>query len=299
MAAGLGSRYGGGGTKQVDPVGAHDQAILDYTLYDAWKVGFEKAVFVISSKMAETFPEKMRQKAGGKLELGFAVQRVDDLPDGFALPDGRVKPWGTGHAIRSCRGLLDAPFAVLNADDLYGREAIRTIYGYLVGMKEGQAGQYAMIGYRLGNTLSESGHVARGICEVDDNGSLRKIRERTHIISTVDGPMYTEDKSTYYRVEPDTPVSMNLWGFGADFMETLEREFPVFLKETSESEILSREFLLPNIVGAQLQKGTVTVRVLPCSERWYGVTYSSDKATVVEAVGRMTKEGIYPESLWD
>jgi len=296
MAAGLGSRYGG--LKQVQPVGAYGQAIMDYSLYDAKRAGFEEAIFVISSAMAKDFPADLQERIGKHFPVRCAVQELTDLPCGYAVPEGREKPWGTGHAVLACRGMIDAPFAAINADDFYGFNGFRAVYDFLTTERSGSKRQYAMVGYELQKTLSESGYVARGICQTDARGYLVEIRERTHIISTQEGALYTEDGQGYHKLPEDAVASMNLWGFTQDFMGELESRFTGFLDRAMEENPLKAEYFLPEVVGAMLREGLADVSVLPCAERWYGVTYRTELPAVQEAVRQMTEEGKYPERLW-
>lgn len=294
MAAGMGSRYGG--LKQLDPVGPNGQAIMDYSLYDAMRAGFTRAVFVISEAMEADFPEAIRARVKGALDVRCAVQRVGDIPAPYALPQGRVKPWGTGHAVLSCRGMVDAPFAVINADDYYGPSGFQAVYDFL-RRTEG-TGQYAMVGYELMKTLSKTGHVARGICEVSENGQLVEIRERTHIIDSSDGALFTEDEQCYRRLPRDAVASMNLWGFTPDFLQALQDGFADFLEDALQHNPEKGEYFLPEVVGRLLRQGRAQVDVLPCSERWYGVTYREDKPVVETAIQQMTEAEMYPARLW-
>ena len=296
MAAGLGSRYGG--LKQVQPVGAYGQAIMDYSLYDAKRAGFEEAIFVISSAMAKDFPADLEERIGKHFPVRCAVQELTNLPCGYAVPEGREKPWGTGHAVLACRGMIDAPFAAINADDFYGFNGFRAVYDFLTTERSGSKRQYAMVGYELQKTLSESGYVARGICQTDARGYLVEIHERTHIISTQEGALYTEDGQSYHKLPEDAVASMNLWGFTQDFMGELESRFTGFLDRAMEGNPLKAEYFLPEVVGAMLREGLADVSVLPCAERWYGVTYRTELPAVQEAVRQMTEEGKYPERLW-
>ncbi len=296
MAAGLGSRFGG--LKQVQAVGPHDQRLMDYALYDAKRAGFEDVIFIISRQMEETFPVDFAARFKGHLNVRYAVQEIDDLPQGFSVPEGRVKPWGTGHAVRACRGLLSSPFAAINADDYYGRTSFQKIYDFLVNAQPEQPPRYAMVGFELYNTLSESGYVARGICKTDFSGNLVEIKERTHIVSTQEGALYTEDGRVYTRLPEDSIASMNLWGFTLDFMEELDQRFAAFLDQTLRKNPLKGEYFLPEVVGSMLREHKAEVSVLPCSEKWYGVTYKEDMPVVAEAIRRMTESGIYPEKLW-
>lgn len=294
MAAGMGSRYGG--LKQLDPVGEHGQALMDYLLFDACRAGFEQAVFIISGKMADDgFEAAIRKRVGERMEIRCAVQRLEDLPAGFTVPAERIKPWGTAHAIRACRGMFDAPFAAVNADDYYGPSGMKAIYDFLsaAGPRE-----YCMVGYELLKTLSENGRVARGICRVDERGNLLDVTERTHIISTCDGALFTEDGKHYERLPDQTLVSLNLWGFTPDFFQELETAFGRFLREVMPSNPVKAEFFLPWVVGGMLERGEASARVLPCQEHWFGVTYHEDKPAVVAAIRQKTEEGLYPEKLW-
>ena len=294
MAAGMGSRYGG--LKQLDPVGSNGQALMDYSLYDAHRAGFDEAVFIISPKMAEDgFERDIRRRVGNALEIRCAVQRLDDLPAGFAVPEGRVKPWGTAHAVRSCREMVDAPFAAVNADDYYGPGGMKEIFDFL---SHAQSGEYCMVGYELLNTLSENGSVARGVCEVDETHRLLSVTERTHIISTCDGALFTEDGAHYERLPDDTLVSLNLWGFTPDIFPAMEDGFIRFLREAAPKNPLKAEYYLPTVVAESLAAGRATAQVLPCRERWFGVTHRQDKPAVVEAIRQKTAEGVYPDRLW-
>ncbi len=296
MAAGLGSRYGG--PKQIQAVGEYGQALMDYALYDAKRAGFEDAVFIISKAMEEDFPQAIQARVGNHLRIRCAVQDLSDIPEGYELPAGRVKPWGTGHAVRACRATMDAPFAAINADDYYGPSSFQAIYDFLTGPEAAQGGHYAMVGYELSKTLSESGYVARGICKTDHSGHLLEVKERTHIISTHEGALYTENGQTYYRLPDDAIASMNMWGFTLDFMQELDTRFTAFLDVALKSKPLKGEFFLPEVVGAMLREKKAEVSVLPCSEKWYGVTYKEDLPIVVDAIRQMTEAGVYPAKLW-
>ena len=295
MAAGMGSRYGG--LKQIRPVGRYGQAIMDYSLYDARRAGFEEVVFIISPAMERDFLADIRERVGSDVGIRCAVQGLGDVPAGYAVPPGREKPWGTGHAVLASRGLIDGPFAAINADDFYGPSAFAAVYDFLTEATPSDRREYAMVGYDLPKTLSESGYVARGICKMDHHRKLVEIHERTHIISTCDGALYTEDGQLYHRLPDDAVASMNLWGFTKDFMGELECRFKCFLDDAATKNPLKAEYFLPEVVGAMLRENAVEVRVLPCAERWYGVTYREDVPAVTRAIERMTKEGMYPERL--
>lgn len=296
MAAGMGSRFGG--LKQVVAVGAHNQSLMEYSLFDAKQAGFEEVVFVISKAMKENFPQYMQERIGKALSIRFAMQEIDDIPTGFTVPPGRVKPWGTGHAVLAARHIINSPMAVINADDYYGPSGLSAIYDFLTDAEMSRDNVYAMVGYALSNTLSENGYVARGICRVDDDGWLAEIKERGHIISTHDGALYTDDQQCYHKLPDDALASMNLWGFPADFMHELEARFQKFLEQALTKQSITDEYFLPDVVGALLREAKVSVRVLPCNERWYGMTHANDKDDVVEAIRQMTEQGLYPERLW-
>ena len=292
MAAGMGSRYGG--MKQVDPVGPGGEAILDYSLYDARRAGFRRVIFLIRPEMAESFKAHMEPRVAGKMEAVYAFQALDMLPDGFTVPAGREKPWGTGHAVLCCKPYIDAPFSAINADDYYGVQAFRKAYDFLSANRDDS--QYMMVAYQLKNTLTETGYVSRGVCTADENGCLSTIRETTHIISTVDGPLYTEDGETYRRLAPETPVSMNLWGFMPSLLPALERDFSAFLAENGQKP--KAEFYLPFAVNDMIVRGEASVRMLETPDRWHGVTYREDKAEVQRAIRELIAAGVYPEKLY-
>ena len=293
MAAGMGSRYGG--LKQMDPVGPGGELILDYSLFDAKRAGFDRAVIIIKRENEKDFREVLGDRVSKYMRIDYAYQDIASLPEGFSVPEGRVKPWGTGHAVLSAADYVDAPFCAINADDYYGAEAFRLCYGHLTHLKGD--GDLAMIGYLLKNTLSETGHVARGVCTLKE-GLLDNIVERTHIISTVDGPLVSEDLQTYERLSPDTVVSMNMWGFPAAMIARLREAFPPFLHAALQENPQKAEFFLPMVVDELLQGGRATVTVATTRDKWYGVTYREDKAQVQDALCQMASEGTYPSPLW-
>ena len=295
MAAGLGSRFGG--VKQLASFGKNGESIIDYSLYDAYRAGFRRVIFIVSEAIREDFYQKIGRHAEKRMETRYVIQRLDSLPAGCAVPEGRVKPWGTGHAVLCCDGLIDAPFAAINGDDFYGRDAFRKIYGFL--SRPHGDGEYAMAGFLLKNTLSENGSVSRGVCTADENGLLCSIVERTHIIGTCDGPMYTEDGETYIRLPAESPVSMNLWAFPAAFMNELRSRFTAFYENAMRENPLKGEYFLPFVVNDTLKEGLSTVRVLPTDSKWYGLTYHDDIPQVQSAIRAMTASGEYPETLWD
>ena len=294
MAAGMGSRYGG--LKQLDAVGPHGQVILDYSVYDAYRAGFERVVFVIKPEIEAAFRERVGERIARKMDARYVFQTLEDLPAGYSAPEGRVKPWGTCHAVLAARGEVDGPFAVINADDRYGPEGFRGIYEHF---KRASAGEYCMAGYLLGNTLTENGSVARGVCETDSEGRLVSVTERTRIEKTASGARYTEDGgASWTDIALDSTVSMTLWGFTRDFMDEAWTRFPAFLDRTLRENPLKGEYFLPGVVTQLLEEGRASVRVLRTRDRWYGVTYKEDRASVTAAFGRLTEEGVYPEELW-
>lgn len=294
MAAGMGSRYGG--LKQIDPIGGHGEIILDYSLYDAYQAGFRKAIIVIKKENQQDFIEVMRRSGVCPMEIEYAYQDMADIPAGFTVPEGRQKPWGTAHAVLSARKQVSAPFCAINADDFYGAEAFRLAYRHLCQLKGD--GDIAMVGYLLRNTLSETGYVARGVCTMDEQGRLMALNERTHIISTVDGPMMSDDLQTYTRLDPNTVVSMNMWAFPTAMMTRLEANFVPFMKNELPKNPLKAEYFLPMSVDAEMKASRAEVTVYTTQDKWYGVTYLADKQEVVNAVKEMTAAGRYPAPLW-
>lgn len=297
MAAGMGSRYGG--LKQIDPVGACGEKIIDYSLFDARRAGFKKAVFIIKEELLPDFQEAVFQKASQYMEIQWAFQKLEDVPEGASVPEGRVKPWGTGHAaLTGARLLGDAPYAVINADDFYGREAFEKMYAFLKAAKDGEKLDFSMVGFYLKNTVTEHGSVSRGVCQTRE-GMLEGIVERTRIERREGGIAYTEDEGrTWVPLAPDTVVSMNFWGFTPGFTGALERDFRRFFQEDVPENPLKAEFFLPFVVNDLLAQGKAQVSVLSSADKWYGVTYQQDKETVVKAIGEMTQAGVYPSPLW-
>ncbi len=293
MAAGMGSRFGG--PKQITPVDPQGHIIIDFSLYDAWRAGFRRVAFIVSRHMQDEFKERIGQRMEKYFDVSYIVQELDNLPEGYSVPEGRTKPWGTGHAIACCKGVVDGPFAVINADDFYGPTAFSTIYRFLSELKDESS--YAMVGYRLRNTVTENGSVARGVCEVDE-GKLTGITERTKIYKRGDDAAYTEDEKTFVELKGDTLVSMNLWGFSNRMLDELWSRFPAFLDENLPVNPLKCEFFLPFVVNEQIADGSAAVSVLPCEETWYGVTYREDLESVCAAIADMKKRGIYEEELW-
>ena len=295
MAAGMGSRYGG--LKQLDPVGNHDQVILDYSMYDARQAGFETVVFVIKEEIEEEFKARVGRRVERHMNVKYAFQRMDDLPDGYSIPEGRVKPWGTAQAALAARHVVNGPFAVINADDYYGRSAYQKIYDYLCAHPDGDVYEYAMVGYRLKNTVTENGSVARGVCSMDPEWTLRSIHERTCIEKDGEDGRYSEDGGqTWTPIAGDTVVSMNLWGFQRSFLDEAKARFPAFLDQALAENPLKAEYFLPSVVNQLL--GRARVQVLVSEDKWYGVTYREDKPTVTAAIAAMTEAGLYPDELW-
>ena len=294
MAAGMGSRFGG--LKQMTPVDEEGHFIIDFSLYDAYQAGFRRVAFIIKREIEQTF----RETTGARMEKWFHVdyvyQELDRLPEGFAVPEGRKKPWGTAHAVACCRGVVEGPFAVINSDDFYGRGAYEAIYRFLTENKAPH--HYAMLGYQLRNTVTEFGSVARGVCHVQD-GMLLDITERTKIFKRGQDAAYTEDGETFVPLSGDTQVSMNFWGFTPEILDEIWNAFPAFLAENLPVNPEKCEFYLPTFVGSRLAEGKVRVRVLPCMETWHGVTYKEDLDSVKAAIGQLKREGKYPARLWE
>ena len=295
MAAGMGSRFGG--LKQIAPVDDQGHIIIDFSLLDAYRAGFRDLVFIIKPELEESFREAIVDRMEKYFNITFVHQTIDKLPEGYSVPADRVKPWGTGHAILCCKDVLDGPFAVINADDFYGPTAFSAIYDYLANNED--ESRYAMIGYRVRNTVTENGSVARGVCEVKD-GLLTGVTERTKIFKNGNDAKFTEDDGkTFTDLPGDTIVSLNLWGFTAKMIRELDERFPAFLDNAIVTNPLKGEYFLPSVVNDQLVAGTATVRVLPCEETWYGVTYREDLDSVKAAIAGMKAKGIYDENLWN
>ena len=300
MAAGMGSRYGG--LKQIDPVGSQGEAILDYSIYDAHEAGFETVVIIIKEAIKKDFMEtvgKRLEKA--PVEIRYAYQeQYKGLPEGMEVPVERgSKPWGTSHAVLCAKEAIgDAPFAVINSDDYYGKSAFKTIYDALCNARDGEKYDYYMVGYYLRNTVSDHGTVARGVCQVDEKGNLASIVERLKIAKYSGGIHFTEDGETWTDLEPNTLVSMNMFGFTPSFLEELEKKFPIFLEKDMPLNPAKKEFLLPVSASELLECGKASIRVLSSADKWYGVTYAADKPLVVAALKEMTDSGMYPDGLW-
>ena len=299
MAAGMGSRYGG--LKQIDPVGNQGEAILDFSLFDAHAAGFETAVIIIKEAIRKDFMDTVGKRLEKcPMEIRYAYQELDKIPEGFTVPAERTKPWGTCHAIMCAKEAIDgAPFAVINADDYYGKSAFRTIYNALEKAADGDKYDFCMVGYLLGNTVTENGSVARGICETDGNGLLTTIAEQTRIETYEGGIHYTEDGGeTWVDVPANTVVSMNMWGYTPGMLDELEARFPAFLEKALVENPAKAEFFLPLAVEQLLREEKATVKVLESPDKWYGVTYAADKPQIVAALKGMTEQGLYPDGLW-
>jgi len=297
MAAGMGSRYGG--LKQIDPVGSQGEAILDYSLFDAHEAGFETAVIIIKHAIEKDFMETVGARLKNcPMEIRYAFQEFSKIPGGFTVPEGREKPLGTSHAIWCAKNEIDgAPFAVINADDYYGKDAFKVIYDYLSTAKESDVLDCCMVGYLLKNTVTEHGSVARGVCTPDDKGYLADIVERLQIEKYEGGIRFIEG-DTATDLHEDTIVSMNMWGLSPRFLDLLDAQFPGFFENIIPANPMKGEFLLPRSVDAELKAGKLTVKILTAADRWYGVTYAADKPVVVAALAELTKAGKYPDGLW-
>ena len=293
LAAGMGSRYGG--LKQLDGLGPHGETIMDYSIYDAIQAGFGKVVFVIRRVFEQDFREKIVSKYENRIPVELVFQDLDNLPAGFTVPEGREKPWGTNHAVLMGKDVIHEPFAVINADDYYGRESFKVLADYLSSI-EGTEGQYAMVGYRVANTLSESGTVARGVCETDENGYLTKVTERTKILREEDGVIRYIEEDGKTAVEDNTPVSMNMWAFTPDYFKYSEDYFVSFLKEHGQE--LKSEFFIPLMVDVLIHSGKATCRVLDTPSKWFGVTYATDRPQVVAKFAELVEKGVYPSPLF-
>ncbi len=295
MAAGMGSRYGG--LKQIDPVDEQGHIIIDYSIYDAIKAGFKNITFIIKKAIEKDFREVIDAHLEGKdINVRYVYQELDKLPDGYSVPEGRTKPFGTAHALLCCLGTVDEPFAVINADDYYGANAFKKIYDFLMRSDDDSKYHFAMVGYRIKNTVTVEGTVSRGVCEYDENSMLTGVTERTKIATDESGKIwYTEDDKDY-ELDPETLVSMNLWGFTPAYLRECEARFPKFLDENLPINPLKCEFFLPTVVSELISEGKADVKVLDNTDKWYGVTYKEDKAAVVEAFKSLKAKGVYPEN---
>ena len=294
LAAGMGSRFGG--LKQITAVDDHGHAIIDFSLYDAYRAGFRKVVFIIKHEIEEDFKNRVGRRMEKYFDVKYVYQQLDVLPAGYAVPEGRVKPWGTGHAVMCCAGVLDGPFAVINADDFYGPSAYTTLFDYL---KEDRAdNEHAMVAYELRKTVTENGSVARGICSVE-NGYLTDVVERTRIEKRGDDAAFTEDGVNFVPVSGSVPVSMNFWGFGKSMLRELQNRFPAWLDENLPKNPLKCEYFLPFVANSIIKEGMGSIRILNCRETWHGITYKEDMDSVVNYLAELRRQGVYPEALLD
>ena len=294
LAAGMGSRFGG--LKQITAVDDHGHAIIDFSLYDAYRAGFRKVVFIIKHEIEEDFKNAVGRRMEKYFDVKYVFQQLDRLPEGYSVPEGRVKPWGTGHAVMCCAGVVDGPFAVINADDFYGPTAYSTLFDFL---KEDRAeNEHAMVAYELRKTVTENGSVARGICSVE-NGYLTDVVERTHIEKRGDDAAFTEDGVNFVPVSGSVPVSMNCWGFGKAMLQELNDRFPAWLDENLPVNPLKCEYFLPFVANSIIKEGRGSVRILNCHETWHGITYKEDMGSVVNYLAELRCQGVYPEALLD
>ena len=296
LAAGMGSRYGG--LKQLDGLGPNGETIMDYSIYDAIQAGFGKIVFVIRKDFEDDFREKILKKYEGHVPLELCFQSLDALPEGFSCPEGRVKPWGTNHAVMMAKNVIHEPFCVINCDDFYNRDCFMVIGKFLSNLPEGSKNNYAMVGFRVGNTLSENGTVARGICSKDDNENLTTVVERTEIMR-IDGKVsYKDEEGKWVAISDNTPVSMNVWGFTPDYFEYSDEFFKEFLSKPENMSNLKSEFFIPLMVNKLINDGTATVEVLDTTSKWFGVTYAADRQGTVDRIQQLVNDGVYPEKLF-
>ncbi|MCU6747295.1 sugar phosphate nucleotidyltransferase [Faecalicatena acetigenes] len=298
MAAGMGSRYGG--LKQIDPIDKEGHIIMDFSLFDAKRAGFEKVIFIIKKENEEDFKEAVGKRIEQVMDVSYVYQDLFHLPQGYHVPQGRVKPWGTAHAVLSAYEEVDGPFAVINADDYYGQHAFEKIYKFLTTHEDGEKYSYTMVGYRLKNTMTDNGHVARGICELNENQELVEINERTRIEKREGQIAYSEDDGkTWIPVDGEKLVSLNMWGFTQSIMEEIKAGLPAFLQQGLKENPMKCEYFLPSVVSGLLEEGRAAVTVLDTEDKWYGVTYKEDKPMVVAAIQALKDAGKYPQKLWE
>lgn len=296
LAAGMGSRYGG--LKQLDGLGPNGETIMDYSIYDAIKAGFGKIVFVIRKDFEQEFREKVLSKYEGHIPAKVCYQSLDALPEGFTVPEGREKPWGTNHAVMMAKDLIHEPFCVINCDDFYNRDSFMVIGKFLADLPDNSTNTYAMVGFRVGNTLSENGTVARGVCSKDENDLLTTVVERTEIMR-VDGKVsYKDENGEWVAIEDNTPVSMNMWGFTPDYFAHSDAYFKQFLSDPKNQANPKAEFFIPLMVNELVNNGTSTVKVLDTTSKWFGVTYSADRQATVDRIQALVNEGVYPNKLF-
>ncbi|MBQ8720037.1 MAG: nucleotidyltransferase [Clostridia bacterium] len=294
LAAGMGSRYGG--LKQIDAIDDRGHIMIDYSIYDAMRAGFKDFTFIIKHAIEDDFKAVMNSHLAGKdINVKYVFQEIDKIPEGYKIPEGRVKPWGTAHALLCCRGVVDAPFAVINADDYYGANAFTNIYNFLSNVADTDKYHYCMVGYRIKNTVTEKGTVARGICSSDERGMLTEVTERTSI-SSVEGRIYYTEDGVDYPLNPNSLVSMNLWGFTPSFIEECAKRFPAFLEEKVPKNPEKSEFYIPGVVDDLIKEGKADVKVLENTDKWHGVTYKEDKPDVLRAFIELRESGVYPDN---
>lgn len=298
MAAGIGSRFGGG-IKQLEPVGPGGEIIMDYSIHDALEAGFEKVVFIIRKDLEKDFKEVIGNRIERIAEVAYAYQELADLPEGFTLPEGRTKPWGTGQAVLSIKGLVDGPFAVINSDDYYGKECFKNMHRYMTEEMDTERKIYdiCMSGFILANTLSENGTVTRGVCQENPDGTLKEVAETYQIRMTPEGLAGADESGARIALDASQPVSMNMWGLPASFLDELERGFPEFLASVPDGDI-KKEYLLPQIIDKLIKSGQATVKILNTPDKWFGVTYKEDKEQVVNAIRGLIEAGVYKEKLF-
>jgi dTDP-glucose pyrophosphorylase len=296
MAAGMGSRYGG--LKQIEPVSEQGENIADFSLYDALLAGFDRAVFVINKDIEADVRTLLDEGAGKHIEIEYAFQKLDDLPAGYSVPNGRVRPWGTCHAVMAAKHKVNGPFVVINADDYYGSHAFQLMFDYLSSIRDDEKARYAMVGYMLKNTITEYGHVSRGVCRMDKEGFMTGVDERLKIMRRGADIAYTEDDSTWIPLRADDIVSMNFWGFTEGFMDVAVREFPAALDVIMRTDPLKGEYQLPRTVGDMIDADKASVKIMRTEDRWHGITYKEDRQSVVSALQALKDSGVYPDKLW-
>jgi NDP-sugar pyrophosphorylase family protein len=294
LAAGMGSRYGG--LKQLDKIGPSGETIIDYSIYDAIQAGFGKVMFIIKESIEEDFKEIFVERLQDKLAIDYVFQETWMVPEGIEIPDNRSKPWGTGHAVMMAAGKIDGPFAVINADDFYGRGAFISLANYYKDWTPMKANDYCMVAYQVANTLSEFGAVSRGVCQPDANSFLVDVVERTHIERRETAIAYKNEQDKLVTIPDNSLVSMNFWGFTPSFFGYLDKGFATFIKENAEN--LKAEFYIPTMVNELIRSQQATVRILDCDEHWFGMTYKEDRLVVVKSIRELVRKGIYPENLW-
>ncbi|MBQ9886487.1 MAG: nucleotidyltransferase [Lachnospiraceae bacterium] len=297
MAAGMGSRFGG--LKQIAPVDEYGNIIVDFSIYDAKKAGFEKVIFIIKEENAQIFKEVIGDRVSKFIDVEYVFQDINNIPEEFEVPEGRVKPWGTGHAILSCIDTVDRPFAIVNADDFYGREAFELMYDFLMNTDDGDKYNYAMIGYMIENTLTENGYVSRGVCRTDENDYLTNIVECVHIERADGRIINTDDDGTVTEIPEGTTISMNLWGLRPSIFAELKSRFTEFLKNEAVLNPMKSEFYIPKVMGELIDEKKADIKVLTTKERWFGVTYAEDKPELMKAIRALKDEGRYPEKVWE